>query len=91
MNSLKRKLKKLLQLIGFFLINLGKPSSPFQKSSGDKEKFIKLASEASEEIYPEVDDFELQTGFRIEQEWIESLALHTQIVIKQSKLCYAPS
>jgi len=89
MKAIKRKFKKLLQLIGYFLINLGRPDSPFLKTTGTKDQFMKLASEASNSNYPEVDDYESLTGYKIDNQWLEQLALHTQIVIKESKLCYA--
>lgn len=89
MQSIKRKLKKLLQLIGYFLVKIGKPDSPFQRSTESRQRFLELASEASKIIYPEVDEYETYTGYKINNEWLEKLALHTQVVIKESKLCYA--
>lgn len=38
--------------------------------------------------YPIIDKFEQSMSFAIEKEWIDELALHTQIVIKKSKLNY---
>lgn len=38
--------------------------------------------------YPEIDAFEAQAGYAIDRDWFHDLALHTQIVIKDSPLCY---
>ena len=89
MISLKRKFKKLLQLIGYFLINSGKPDSPFVRTEGTEDVFKKLSVEASHETYEEVKKYEDLSGSAIDKEWLKELALHTQIVIKRSKLCYA--
>ena len=89
MTSFKRKIKKLIQLIGYFLISKGKPDSPFTKTKGTKEIFNSLASEASNQKYEDVDKYENLVGFKIDKDWVNELALHTQIVIKKSKLCYA--
>lgn len=48
-----------------------------------------LAISAAGQQYPEIDDFERQCGFAIDQEWLNHLALHTQVVVKKSPLCYA--
>lgn len=89
MISFKRKFKKLLQLIGYFLINSGKPDSPFVRTEGTEDVFKKLSVEASHETYEEVKKYEDLSGSAIDKEWLKELALHTQIVIKRSKLCYA--
>lgn len=38
--------------------------------------------------YPEIDAFEKENGFSVEEAWLHDLALHTQIVVKDSPLCY---
>ena len=63
------------------------PLTAKPKASG--EIYKKLAKEAAEQDYPEVDSFEGITGHAIDTEWLHDLALHTQVVVKSSPLCYA--
>ena len=55
----------------------------------DKETYRALARAASEKDYSEVDRFEEECGYSIDRAWLDELALHTQIVVKKSPLCYA--
>ena len=48
-----------------------------------------LAAEVAAKTYPEIDKFEAETGHAIPNEWLHKLALHTQVVVKKSPLCYA--
>lgn len=54
----------------------------------DKPTYIKLSADSRLKIYPEVDQFESEMGYSVDVEWLHELALHTQIVIKDSELCY---
>lgn len=54
-----------------------------------REEYIRLFKEAKTVSYEEIDAYEKITGFSVEREWFHELALHTQIVIKQSPICYA--
>jgi predicted O-methyltransferase YrrM len=54
----------------------------------DRETYLRLHSEAQAVEYPAVDQFEREQGFRIDRNWMEQLALHTQVVIKESRLNY---
>jgi predicted O-methyltransferase YrrM len=47
-----------------------------------------LWQKAKTESFAEVDTFEVEAGYALPQEWLHDLALHTQIVIKNSSLCY---
>lgn len=90
MKTLKRKLKKLLYKLGQILINLGRPDLPFgDKVRATKEEYTQLAKEASRKRYKDIEKLEKQNGFSIDPEWIDGLALHTQIVKKKSTLNYA--
>ena len=63
---------------------------PFgSKPVAPREEYLKLALTAKARSYPQVDDYERQVGYAINEEWLHDLALHTQIVIKKSPLCYA--
>lgn len=53
-----------------------------------KDEYIALWEEAKSQSYPEIDAFEQEKNLPIDQEWYHDLALHTQIVIKDSNLCY---
>jgi predicted O-methyltransferase YrrM len=50
--------------------------------------YLSLWEKEKQAPYPEIDEFEKKTGFSIDPEWLHNLALHTQIVIKTSPLCY---
>ena len=64
--------------------------SPFgTKPHASKQVYLSLAEIAKKEVYHEIDDYEQQTGFTIDSYWLHELALHTQIVVKNSPLCYA--
>ena len=54
-----------------------------------KNEYIRLAKKASMATYPEIDKYEQETGFSIDLKWLHELALHTQVVIKESKICYS--
>ena len=59
------------------------------KPKASREIYKKLAKEAAEQVYPEIDSFEEIAGYAIAAEWLHDLALHTQVVVKRSPLCYA--
>lgn len=52
------------------------------------EAYQALFEEARRKHYPEADAIEAETGFMIDREWLDNLALHTQIVKKRSDLAY---
>ena len=54
-----------------------------------REIYQNLARATAGQAYPEIDLFEEITGYAIALEWLHDLALHTQVVIKKSPLCYA--
>ena len=63
---------------------------PFgQEPRASKEEYLRLAKEISKLTYPKIDEYEQKTGFAINAKWLHELALHTQVVIKESPLCYA--
>lgn len=62
---------------------------PFgRKPLGDPERYRQLWDEAKAEHYDEICEFERQSGYAVDQQWLHDLALRTQIVVKSSKLCY---
>ena len=88
---------KFISKISFFLLKVIYPISnirwfknPLCSSPLESEqKYIELFKEASEVINTEVDNYEKEVGYKINKNWIDNLALKTQIVIKSSKLNYA--
>ena len=62
---------------------------PFgKKVLADKNTYINLWKQECENIYPEIDLYEKRLGYSINSGWLEDLALHTQVVIKNSPLCW---
>ncbi len=62
---------------------------PFGRAPrASKERYTELWEEAKAQEYPEIDAYEKQSGHKVDTKWLNDLALHTQIVIKDSNLCY---
>lgn len=59
------------------------------KPIASKKKYYDLWDKASLKNNPEVNQYEETTGYKIEIDWLNNLALRTQIVIKKSELNYA--
>lgn len=53
-----------------------------------KETYLALWEKAKEKAYPEIDKLEQETGNAIDSAWFHELALHTQICVKESEICY---
>lgn len=53
-----------------------------------KDVYLSLWEEARATASPDVAAFEAEAGFSVDAAWLDDLALHTQIVIKESRLCY---
>ncbi len=54
----------------------------------DRETYIRLFESARGVAYPEVDRFEEETGAAIDRSFLDDLALHTQVVVKDSPLMW---
>jgi len=97
LSSVFRKLKRGVVLILIMLeheihrrLLLYWDSFPFGKEPlATQTEYEHLAKRVQEQNYPEVDTYEHQVGFAIIPSWLHELALHTQVVIKKSPLCYA--
>jgi predicted O-methyltransferase YrrM len=75
-----------------FLANLKWFNEPFTNNPlANKDEYEKLFIEARKNTYSltEVDDYEKETNFSIDRNWIDNLAFYTQVVIKESPLNYA--
>ena len=53
-----------------------------------KEKYQEIWEKAKAKKYNLIDDFEKQAGFKIDENWYQELALHTQVVVKKSDIVY---
>jgi predicted O-methyltransferase YrrM len=51
-------------------------------------RYHQLYEEARQIPYPELDQWEQRLGYAIDRPWLDNLALHTQIIIKKSRLNY---
>lgn len=61
--------------------------TPFGSSPrAEREAYIRLYDEAIKAIYPVIDEYEKAKGFSLDRQWLDKLALHTQVVIKKSRL-----
>jgi len=83
---------KKKRIIDFFFNFIGKleseyPKNPFgNKPKATKNEYYKLFESIKDLDHPEINQFEKKNGFCIEKNWINELALYTQITIKKSKL-----
>ena len=55
---------------------------------GSREDYLRLWEEVRSKTYPVIDAYEREQGAAIDREWLDDLALRTQVVIKRSDLCY---
>lgn len=53
-----------------------------------KADYLQLFEAARQVRFPEIDRLEAETGCAIDRDWLDELALHTQITIKTSALAY---
>lgn len=62
---------------------------PFGSSvRADRDTYHALWQDEKEQTYPPISSYEKEIGHAISKDWLDDLALHTQIVIKNSPLCY---
>ena len=62
---------------------------PFgRKPRGRKEEYLAIWQKVKRQSYPVIDQYEQELQFYIDSEWFHALALHTQVVIKESEICY---
>jgi len=82
-------IRKLLRFINNYFIYLSNNNPLTNKPQMTKSYYLNLADDASKKIYKEVDIFEAKSNYKIDQNWIDELALATQVVNKDSEICYA--
>jgi hypothetical protein len=72
-----------------FIVNYYWNSFPLGKQiNKKKEYFIELWNHEKSNTYSEIDQYEENLGYKVDKSWLDNLALHTQVVIKTSPLCW---
>ena len=85
-------LKTLYLINNFSSKQINKPwlNFPFGNlPKASRENYIELWENEKNSEYPSIDKFERDLGFALSKSWLDNLALHTQIVVKDYPLCYA--
>lgn len=93
---LKKTLIRLTNLFFPIMLELNRISNyiwynnPFgNKPIGSEKDYLELAEKTKKQNYPELESYEKKKKIAINITWLNYLALHTQVTIKKSKLCYA--
>ena len=60
----------------------------FFKKSGTKQDYLDIFEKTINLHYPQIEKYQNESGFFISKPWIDELALHTQVVKKESKINY---
>lgn len=84
--GIKRHAQRLARCLGLrrpypLLVRGGAPLA-------GRDVYLRLHAEAKAAADPEIDAIERDCGFAVDRDWLDELALHTQIVIKTSRLNY---
>ncbi len=79
-----------IQLIFFkFIFTIFKIGHPFGIMKwSNKETYFEIYEKALKRNYPAIDDYEDKIKKKINIDWLNKLALHTQVVIKKSNINY---
>lgn len=82
---MKRLIKNFINNFRYSMIEF--PAKFFtDKPLETKEHYKNLYNQEVINKYVKIDKFENKLGYKIDKDWIDNLALHTQIVIKKNKL-----
>ena len=82
---LKRIKKKIVETLTYLKFR----NNPFGENPlGTKQDYLNLFNEIKDKSYPLIDDIEKKNGYAIDKNWLNKLALQTQIVKKKIKLNY---
>lgn len=64
-------------------------NDPFgREPHASKDEYYELFEQTRRKDYPAIDEIETELGYRVDRAWLDQLALHTQIVKKNSDLGY---
>ena len=82
------KIKKLLIKFYRFLNNeyILIDENSIKKPLASKSKYLEIFHEAIQNKHTIIDKIQKEAGFDLEKNWLNDLALHTQIIIKKSKI-----
>ena len=81
---IKFRVKNLIKkLYKTFSIN-----NNFFKKLGSENEYLKIFVDTKDKNYPNINEYEVASNFKIDKEWLDNLALHTQVVKKNSKINY---
>lgn len=70
----------------FTIFKIGHPFGIMKWSN--KETYLKIYEKTLNKNYPEIDNYESKLKKKIDINWLNKLALHTQVVIKKSNINY---
>ena len=56
------------------------------KIQASKNQYLQIFDEAKKIKYKNIEEYEKNSGYKIDLDWLDNLALHTQIVIKKSTI-----
>ena len=59
-----------------------------EKPIANKEKYIEVFNKIKNLKYEEIDNFEKKCGYNLDKDWLNNLALYTQVAIKKSQINY---
>lgn len=59
-----------------------------QHPIANQQEYLKIHNEYKKKYFKVIEDYEIQCGSKIQKKWLDEMALHTQIVIKKSNICY---
>tara|TARA_B100000900_G_C20538164_1_gene699261 strand:- start:139 stop:954 length:816 start_codon:yes stop_codon:yes gene_type:complete len=77
--------RKLIQIIIFLKYR----NNPFgNKPHGTQKEYLRLFNEIKDKKYEIIDQIEKESGYKIDKNWLDTLALQTQIVKKKNLLNY---
>ena len=63
--------------------------TPFgDKIIESKDYYLKIHNEAKQKKFEIIDNLEIKNGFKLNKDWLDNLALHTQVVKKNSSINY---
>jgi predicted O-methyltransferase YrrM len=82
-------LKHLLIKLDFLVFKKWNSHPLTKKPIANIEKYYELWEKTKLKDNPEVNQFEKRSGYKIDINWLDELALKTQIVVKKSELNYA--
>lgn len=80
------KLQLIIHKLIFLLFKVGHPFGIFKWS--DENGYLKIYEKCSKKNYVEIDKYEMGHEKKIDYNWINQLALQTQVVIKKSEINY---